>query len=107
MRRMILLLSLAGAMAAMMSISAVAALAQDNLIKPECEALGGTFANETGTKTCTLPTTNPGGQQPGFEVVSGQQGMIGNQGTAETASEECQNPAGNEVGSTSNPNCQP
>ena len=48
----------------------------------QCEAAGGTFTNDSGTKTCTFPATAPGKSSPtgasGSQDTTSGQGNLGN-----------------------------
>ena len=83
----------------------------------DCEAAGGTYSNNRGTKTCVMPVeeTDPSGNSGNAWTVRGnhsesQQGAIDNQGTSETNEESttttsCSNPGGHEMKLSSN-KCQ-
>jgi len=75
----------------------------------ECEAQGGTYTNNQGTKTCVITSTSPAGNSNGFQSTNqeSQQGNVGIQGTSDTneQSSTCANPGGNPIGSTTNPHC--
>ena len=70
--------------------------ASDNLTKTECEAQGGTWVNDSGTKSCDLTFRPSGNSGEGWTEESSQQGTIGNQGTDETFTSTCANPGGHE-----------
>ena len=84
----------------------------------DCEAAGGTYSNQQGTKTCAMPfeeDTRPAGGSGNSWSAKGdkqesQKGSIGAPGTSETHEEstevtECTNPGGNQM-NTDHQHCQ-
>ena len=90
MKRIILMLTVAAMMVVALSVTAPSSFAISQ--QAECEAQGGTFTNNKGTKECVVVVE---GKNPKFEeeTETSQQGRIGNQGTGPAQEEtECNRP---------------
>ena len=109
MRRILLVLTVAATMGAMVALTASGAVAQPQPLEEFCETVGGTIT--FGPPTCTwTETTDPVPAQHGFTRTTSQvyQITIMQLGQPPTAVGDpipsCQNPAGRDV-PLDNPNC--
>ncbi len=97
--------------------TSVGSVAAATLTRADCEASGGTYSNNQGTKTCVMPVSSedPSGNSGNAWTVEGsssqgQHGSIGAPGTSDTyeqstTTDSCTNPGGNPMKLTNN-HCQ-